>query len=75
MAEMETEADRVAEPLDVMDTEMEGIIAEPSALATDPEVEQENNMARGPEAMEMAMEMEMESVNVNMNVTAEGRDL
>ncbi|KAG8221082.1 hypothetical protein J3R82DRAFT_2599 [Butyriboletus roseoflavus] len=69
MAEMETEADRFTEPLDAMETEMEGIAIEPNVMATDPEVRQETNAVRGPEAMET------ESVDVNVNVTAEGRDL
>ncbi|KAH0836797.1 hypothetical protein J3R83DRAFT_8562 [Lanmaoa asiatica] len=62
-AEMETEDDMVVELQDTMEVEMEGIVAEPSAMATDPEVGPEN-AARGPDAMEM--------VNVNVNVTAEG---
>lgn len=52
MAEMETEDDRVVKPQDAMETDMEGIVAEPNAMAPDTEVGPEN-AGGGPEAMEV----------------------
>jgi hypothetical protein len=61
IAEMETEADMAAEP-DAMETGMEEIVAERSAMATDAEVGPEN--AVGPQSDTMETE--------NDNITAEG---